>query len=326
MTNEERLQRQEKCAHFANSLQKLHRIDKTSKIAFFFTCFFAFANIFNAIITTVANGVAGGLLQVFVSLFLVVMAFWAWTKSFIPKYIMLISYFICLVFAPFFMGALDALFSLIGFVLTNITISDLREYKRLEKLYGFPHFNERLALHESEYDPMYNTVSRVNDGYMDVVGSNKTNNELLMTPPKNKSHEVFIDTLPQVEDMYSPENLISEREITVLATKLIHTLESVKKQAEVNSFNPAQISRGNAVQKNNTQGFATTLNSNTTISTKPPIITLPEPSENPMLAMLSKSSLQLSDKEKDSAESIRTSYSDYFSQYETIYDDKNKTI
>ena len=208
------------------------------------------------------------------------------------------------------MSALDVLFSLTGFVLTIITITDLHEYKKLEKLDGFPHFNERLALHESEYDPMYNTVSRVNDGYMDVVGSNKTNNELLMTPPKNKSHEIFIDTLPQVEDMYLPEKLIAEREITVLATELIHTLENVKKQAEINSFKPAWISRENAVQKNNTQGFATTFNSNTTISTKPPIITLPDPSENPMVAMLSKRTE--SDSKEYTVESLKSNYSDYF--------------
>ncbi len=363
MTNEERVQLEKKCSHFATSLLRLHKVNRNSKIAFIFTCFFAFTNVFTAIITTGTSGVIAGLVQVFMSLLLTGLAFWAWTKSYIPKYILaiLFSFQVIGVFSN--VGAINPFLSFIGLVLTIITIVDLREYKKLEKLDGFPHFNERFELQDNEYSPTHQTVSKVNGGRMDTTGYKQVNNRQFVQPPKNKNLEIVLDKLPQVEDMYFPKKPVVDKQVSSIITELVPTLENVKEQARVNtsklSYTLNNIAEQNKLNtdtsklfsKLDAKDFVTPVKSEIlktrepSISNKPSSINeklvatkIPSPtekpiatkiadtSENPMVAVVSKKPEPAKENNEDVVEEFKLKYSNYFSQYETIYDGKNKTL
>lgn len=352
MTSDERRQREQKCAHFATSLLRLHKINKNFNIAFFYTCFFAFINAFGAIATTASSGLISGLAQIFISIFVTGMAFWAWTKSFIPKYILAIFFFFRFIDPSPDMGTVNPLFSIVGLVLTIKTIVDLREYKILEKLDGFPHFNERFELHESEYDPTHDTVTKVNGGRMDILGSKQPiTTQQTITMIDKKMPKIILDKLPQIEDMYFPKKPVVDEQMLPIITELVFTLESVKKQAELNTsrltYTIENIAERNKLNTDtsklfsrlDTQDFVTPIESEisklrersmaskqTNITEKPATAKLPDPSENPMVAMLSKKAEPPKENKEDAVEVFKSKYSDYFSQYETIYDDKNKTL
>ena len=377
MTNEEKLQREQKCSHFATSLLRLHKINRNSKIAFIYTCLFAFINAFTAIITTATSGVIVGLAQVFMSLLLTGLAFWVWTKSYIPKYILAIFLLFQVIGIFSNVGAINPFLSLIGLVLTIITIVDLREYKKLEKLNGFPHFNERFELQDNEYSPTYKTVSRVNDGRMDAMGYKQANNERMnvteneqvtaikqpITMIDKKMPEIVIEKLPQVDDMYFPKKPVIDKLVSSIKTELVSTLENVKEQARVNTSKP-NYTLNNVAEQNklntdtsklfpklDTKDSVTPVKSEisitrepsisnkpSSISEKPVATKLPSPmekpvatkidnaTEKPVVAVTSKKPEPAKENNEDVVEAFKSKYSNYFSQYDTIYDGKNKTL
>lgn len=327
MSNEERQNQTKDYSYLDSALKKLNKINKNSNIAFYFSAFYAFANIWAAIVSVSISGIIVGLTQVFLSFLLAGIAYWSWTKATIPKYLLVIFYLYQLFQTKF--SSVPTLFSFVGLVLTVITITDLREYKKLEKLEGFPHFNERFVKHQSEYIPTHKISSKNNNGNMDFAGTFydniQTDTQQTTTQAENKTYEIVLDALPQVDDMYSVEKPdIGDNQIPDLKTEINSILEKAKKYTEPNT---SETDNTFETYKKDL-GQITEYNHNS-ISLEKELRETPVTNKTSAPVEITLDTVHSNKSESDTEnifESLRPGYSDYFSQYETIFDNKNKIL